>query len=507
MTIEAQAAPTAVAGPSRTTLLIYFSALIAMFMATLDMNIVVTALPTIASDLGNVHLLGWVGATYLLSTAAVAPFYGKLGDMFGRKYIIMIAVVLFLAGSLLCGLAWSMEALIGARILQGLGGGGLMVSAFAIIGELFEPRDRAKYQGYSSAVFTLSSVLGPVGGGYITEAFGWRWVFLVNLPIAIVILAIIAVTMPRKLSERSHKVDYAGGVLLALATIAVVYWSDHVLEPTGPDWTTFALPVVAVALIAAFVTVERRAAEPIIPLRLIANLTISLVTIISVLGGMSTLGLYFYFALYMQTITGLSPGALGLLFVPMSITVAITGILAGRVVAATGRYKWLPVVGSAIGVGLMAFYALADATTPLWVFGLSFVAFGLSMGLTMQTLLVAIQTAAPLQDIGAATGLATQARTVGASLGLALNGAVMVLGLTTATKSLPADVLAVVPAGLSGLAPKVVDALPDATREVVLHAYYVGFAPVYWFAGAVYLLTVVLTLLLPDVTIPKRVSH
>jgi predicted MFS family arabinose efflux permease len=343
-----------------------------------------------------------------------------------------------------------------------------------------------------------------VGGGYITEAFGWRWVFLVNLPIAIVILAIIALTMPRKFSERSHKIDYAGGVLLALATIAVVYWSDHVLEPTGADWMTFALPVVAVALIAAFIMVERRAEEPIIPLRLFANRTISLVTVISVLGGMSTLGLYFYFALYMQTITGLSPGALGLLFVPMSITVAITGILAGRVVAATGRYKWLPVVGSAIGVGLMLFYALADAGTPLWVFGLSFVAFGLSMGLTMQTLLVAIQAAAPLQDIGAATGLATQARTVGASLGLALNGAVMVLGLTTATRALPADVLAAIPAGLSGLAPKVVDALPDATREVVLHAYFAGFSPVYWFAGGVYLLTVVLTMLLPNVTIPKR---
>ena len=507
MTIEAQATGAAAAAPSRKTLVIYFSALIAMFMATLDMNIVVTALPTIAGDLGNVHLLGWVGAAYLLSTAAVAPFYGKLGDMFGRKFIVMIAVVLFLAGSLLCGYAWSMEALIGARILQGLGGGGLMVSAFAIIGELFEPRDRAKYQGYSSAVFTLSSVLGPVGGGYLTDALGWRSVFLVNLPVAIAILAIIAIAMPRKFSERKHHIDYAGGILLALATIAVVYWSDHVLDPAGADWTTFALPVAAIALIAGFILVERRAAEPIIPLRLFANRTISLVTIISVLGGMSTLGLYFYFALYMQTVTGLSPAELGLLFVPMSIMVAVTSILAGRVVAATGRYKWLPVIGSAVGVLLMVFYVLADATTPLWAWGVSFLFFGLSMGLTMQTLIVAIQAAAPLQDIGAATGVITQARTVGASLGLALNGAVMVLGLTNGSKALPVDVAAAVPDGLQGLTPHAVFALPEAIRAVVLHAYYLGFNPVFLFAGAVYVLTVVLTMLLPDVTIPKHATR
>jgi len=507
MTIEAQVPLASAAAPSRTTLIIYFSALLAMFMATLDMNIVVTALPTIAGDLGNVHLLGWVGAAYLLSTAAVAPFYGKLGDMFGRKFIVIVAVLLFLAGSLLCGFAWSMEALIGARILQGFGGGGLMVSAFAIIGELFEPRDRAKYQGYSSAVFTLSSVLGPVGGGWLTDALGWRSIFLVNLPVGLAILIVIVTAMPRKSNERKHQIDYAGGILLALSTIAVVYWSDHVLDPAGADWLTFALPVAAAVLIAGFIMVERRAAEPIIPLRLFANRTISLVTVISVLGGATTLGLYFYFALYMQTVTGLAPAALGLLFVPMSIAVAVTSILAGRLVAATGRYKWLPVAGSAIGVLLMVFYAFADQHTPLWALGLSFLGFGISMGLTMQTLIVAIQAAAPLQDIGAATGLITQARTVGASLGLALNGAIMVLGLTTSSKTLRADVAAFVPGGLSALAPKVVDALPDATRDVVLHAYYLGFTPVYWFAGAVYLLTVLLTLLLPDVTIPKHASR
>ena len=196
MTAEAQAPAADVpAGPDRATLLVYFGALIAMFMATMDMQIMVTALPTIAGELGGVHLFGWVGASYLLSTAAVAPFYGKLGDMYGRKNVVLTAIILFLVGSLVCGMAWSMESLVAARVLQGIGGGGLMVSAFAMIGELFGPRDRAKYQGYSSAVFTLSSVLGPVAGGYITDLFGWRWVFLVNLPIGIVVVALIAFAM------------------------------------------------------------------------------------------------------------------------------------------------------------------------------------------------------------------------------------------------------------------------------------------------------------------------
>ncbi|HVX73975.1 MAG TPA: MDR family MFS transporter [Devosia sp.] len=503
MTVDAQLSR-AVAGPDRTTLIVYLGALTAMFMGVLDMNIVVTALPTIAHDLGNVHLLGWVGAAYLLSTAAASPFYGKLGDMYGRKPVVIFAVGVFLLGSLLCGFAWSMEALIGARVIQGIGGGGLMVSAFAIIGELFEPRERARYQGYSSAVFTLGSVLGPVGGGYLTDLLGWRSIFLVNIPIGVAVLAIVMIGMRRKANTVHHSIDILGGVLLAIATVAIVYWSDHVLEPTGQDVWTYLLPVIGAVAIVAFVLVERRAAEPIIPLRLFANRTITMVTIVSVLGGMSTLGLYFYFALFMQMITGLPPGELGLLFLPMSVTVAVVSITAGRIVASTGRYKWLTVAGMAVGIGLMLFYANMDANTPLWVLCVASMAFGVSMGLTMQTLVVAIQAAAPLQDIGAATGLITQARTIGASLGLALNGAVMVLGLTHATVTLAPEAAAAIPGGLAAITPKSLDGLAGPIRDAVLHAYAGGFAPTYLFVGVLYLIATVLLALLPNAQIPKR---
>jgi len=501
---DAARAADAEAGPSRATLLVYFGALVAMFMATMDMQIVVTALPTIAGELGNLHLFGWVGAAYLLSTAAVAPFYGKLGDMYGRKNVVLVAIVLFLIGSAICGIAWSMESLIAARVLQGIGGGGLMVSAFAMIGELFGPRDRAKYQGYSSAVFALSSILGPVAGGYITDFFGWRWVFLVNLPIGLGVLALIFFVMQSRFTGRQHKVDYLGGLLLAVATTAIVYWGDHVLDPAGPDLWTYVLPVIGIAAGIGFVLVENRAAEPIIPLRLFRNHTISIVTAVSLVAGVVTLGMFFYFALYFQVITGLGPAEVGFLFLPASATSMVVSMLAGRIIARTGRYKWMPVVAFAVGTGLMLAFTLVDSHTSYWVMGAMMAVFGVSMGLQFQVLMVAIQAAAPLADIGAATGLITQARTIGASLGLAINGAVMTWALTEQGSTLPADAAAALPEGLTGLSPHVAAALPEGIRQTVLTHYTAGFNTTFMWVALLYLITTGLTLLLRDIQIPKR---
>lgn len=507
MSVESRPVPAAPLAdaqrPDRATLMVYAAALIAMFMSTLDMQIVVTALPTIAGELGNLHLFGWVGAAYLLSTAAVSPFYGKLGDMYGRKNVVITAIILFLFGSLVCGLAWSMESLIAARVLQGIGGGGLMVSAFAMIGELFGPRDRAKYQGYSSAVFTLAAIFGPVAGGYITEIFGWRWVFLVNLPIGIVVLGILVVAMKSRFTEKKHKVDYLGGLLLAVATTAIVYWADHVLSPDGQDLLTWILPVLGIGACVWFVMVEQRAAEPIIPLRLFANHTISLVSIISVIAGAITLGMFFYFALYLQTLTGLSAAEVGFLFLPFSVVSMIVSVIAGRIIAATGRYKWMPVVSMAMGAALLASFVLVDAHTPIWVIAVVMALMGASMGLQFQVLMVAIQAAAPPQDIGAATGLITQARTIGAAVGLAVNGAVMTFALTLQDKALPAEALAQI-GSLTNLDPAKAAALDAATREIVLAGYANGFHVLFLFIAAIYVLETILALLLKDIEIPKR---
>ncbi|AZO36785.1 MAG: MFS transporter [Mesorhizobium sp.] len=492
------------ARPALTTLIVYCGALVAMFMATIDMQIVVTALPTIAGELGNLHLFGWVGAAYLLSTAAVSPFYGKLGDMYGRKNVVLTAIGLFVLGSLVCGMAWSMESLIAARVLQGIGGGGLMVSAFAMIGELFSPRDRAKYQGYSSAVFALSSVLGPLAGGYITSLFGWRWVFLVNLPIGIIVMAVLAFAMRSRFNEKKHHVDYLGGALLAIGTTAIVYWGYHVLDPSGPDTFTFVLPLLALVAIILFIMVERRGGEPIVPLRLFAISTVSIVSGVSLVAGTVTLGMFFYFALYMQTLTGLSPAEVGFLFLPASLTSMVISIVAGRVIAATGRYKWMPVVAMGMGGLLMIGFVFTGQHTPIWVLAAMMAAFGISMGLQFQVLIVAIQAAAPLQDIGAVTSLITQARTLGASLGLALNGAVMIWALNRQTAQLPADAAALLPQGLNGLTPHIASSLPAAIREVVLDHYSSGFNVMFIWVAALYFVAMGLTLLLENREIPKR---
>jgi EmrB/QacA subfamily drug resistance transporter len=491
-------------GDRRTTMLIYVGALIAMFLASMDMQIVVTALPTISGELGDLHLFGWVGASYLLSTAAVAPFYGKLGDMFGRKRLVITAIVLFLLGSAACGLAWSMPSLIAARVLQGLGGGGLMVSGFAIIGELFAPRERARYQGYSSAIFALSSILGPVAGGTITDLFGWRWIFLVNVPVGLVVLGVIGFAMSRPTRTSPHRVDYVGGILLAIATTAIVFWSEHALDPAGPDLLTWILPPIGVAALAAFIFVEGRAEEPIIPLRLFRNQTTTLVVLISLIAGMATLGMFFYLALYLQTLTGLGPAVVGLLFLPASLTSMVVSILAGRLIAATGRYKWMPVAAMAIGGLLMASFLFIDQQTPVWLLPVFMAVFGISMGLQMQVLMVAIQASAPLADIGAATGLISQARTIGASLGLAVNGAVMTAALTLQASSLAPDVSAQLPEGLAGLSPQAVSALALPVRTEVLSHYTSGVNTMFLFVAGLYGVAFLLTLLLKDVQISKK---
>ena len=504
MSASAEAASPAAERPNAAVLTVYFSVLVAMFLATLDMQIVVTALPTIAGELGNLHLFGWVGAAYMLSTAAVAPIYGKLGDMFGRKMVLIVSISLFLVGSLTCGIAWSMESLIAARVLQGLGGGGLMVTAFAVIGELFEPRLRAKYQGYSSAIFALSSVLGPVAGGTITESLGWRWVFLVNIPIGIAVLVVILTAMKSRPAGARRQIDWLGGVVLAATTTAIVYWCDHVFNPDGADLLTYILPVLGALGIAAFIAIERRAAEPIVPLHLFGNRTINLALVLQIIAGMTTLGMFFYLALYIQTVTGLSPTIVGMLFMPSSIGAMLTSMLAGHLISRTGRYKLLPVAGNALGAVATLTFTMIDASTPLWFTALLMGFFGVSLGLSMQVLLVAVQHAAPRQDIGAATGLMTQSRTIGSSLGLAINGAVVAMALAIQTRQLTPEASAALGDGLSGLSPHGVTELPAGLAADVLVHYSAAFDVMFIFVTIVYVAGAVVALFMPNIVIPKR---
>jgi EmrB/QacA subfamily drug resistance transporter len=490
--------------PSRATLLVYLGAATAMFISVLDMQIVVTALPTIAGEFGDLHLYGWVGSAYLLASASVAPFYGKLGDLFGRRNVLLITVVLFLIGSLACGMAWSMETLIAARVLQGIGGGGLMVSAFAVIGEIFAPRERAKYQGYTSIVFTTASILGPVAGGWLTEIAGWRWVFLVNLPVGILVLTIIAIGMKPRANTARRRVDYLGGLLMAVGTVAIVYWGDYVLEPGGPTLLTFVLPLVGLAAIVSFIAVERRVSEPLVPLHLFRNPTIALFALMVVFIGMATLGQFFYMALFLQTVTGLGPAGVGMLFLPSTLSSTVVSMLVGHRIARTGRYKWYPVLGMVLGGSAMVATTFVTADTPIWALGAMFFTLGFGMGLHSQVVMVAVQAAAPLKDIGAATGLITQGRTIGASLGLAVNGAVLSWSLTAESARMPPALASQVPGGLANLSPAAVAALPEAARAEVLMHYTTGFDALYWWVASLYVVMFVIALMVKDIEIPRR---
>jgi EmrB/QacA subfamily drug resistance transporter len=484
---------------------VVLAAVLGSGMAMLDATVVNVALPALGEDLGaGIDGLAWTLNGYTLTLAAFILLGGSLGDRFGRRRVFVIGTIWFALASLLCGLAPSVELLVAARALQGVGGALLTPGSLAMIAGLFEGEERGRAIGLWSGLSGLASAAGPFVGGWLIDMAGWRWVFLVNLPVGIVVLAMIWFAMKSKFTEKKHKVDYLGGALLAIATTAIVYWGDHVLDPTGPDLLTFALPVVGVAAAIWFVVTERRAEEPIVPLRLFGNHTISIVTIVSLIAGSVTLGMFFYFALYFQTITGLGPAEVGFLFLPASATSMVISMVAGRMIAATGRYKWMPVAAMAVGAALMVGFTFIDAHTPLWILALMMAVFGISMGLQFQVLMVAIQAAAPLSDIGAATGLITQARTIGASIGLAINGAVMTFALTQQNAILPADVATQLPDGLTGLSPHIASGLPEAARDVVLSHYSAGMNAMFLWVAALYVVAMGFTMLLKDVQIPKR---
>ena len=488
----------------RRKMTIYVAVLIGMFMATLDMQIVATALPTIAADLGKLELFGWVGAAYLLATAAVTPFYGKLGDLFGRKRVFMVAIGLFVLGSAACGLAWSMESLIGARVLQGIGGGGLMTSAFGILADLFEPRERAKYQGYSSAVFTLSSLIGPVAGGLISQAFGWEYIFLINLPIGVIVIVVLAFAMPSFATGRQPRIDYPGGLLLAAAVTALVFWAEEALGGGYGGVMVYVLPVVIIVALTAFVMVERRATEPMVPLHLLSNSTITLSLIISVISGVATLGMLNYFALFLQTVTGLSPALAGLLFLPSSVGSLVASIGAGFLVARTGRYKPFPVASMALGIAVMLAFSTVHATTPIWVICVLMFFFSVCIGLQMQTLMVAVQSAAPRKDVGAATGTLTLARMIGASLGLAANGGILTAGLIRGQAGISTETLAVMPGPMTEMTPTAIATLPAAAATEVVDVFAHAFSMVFYSGAGLFTLGLLCALMLKNV---KLESH
>ena len=456
--------------PPREVMIILPGLLLAILLAMLDNLIVSTALPRIVGDLGGVAHLSWVVTAYILASLVVTPFYGKLGDMYGRKKFFVVAIVIFLAGSALSGLSQSMAELIMFRAIQGLGAGGLMVGAMATLGDIVSPRERGKYMSYMMVVMMLATIGGPLLGGFITENFSWRWIFYINLPVGGAALVYIISTLHLPAKRVNHRVDYLGGGLLAVAAISLVLLATW--GGTEYPWASeqiIGLAVLAAAATAAFCVVELRVAEPILPLHVFKNRNFSLTMALTFLTGLAMFGALTFLPLYQQTVQGASPTLSGLMLTPMMLGVTVTSIVAGQVTTRTGRYKVFPILGGAImGVGMYLLTGLDLGTTKL-TSALYYVVLGLGMGFLMQMVSLIAQNSVQQKDMGVASSARMFFQQIGGSLGVAAFGAVFARRLT---ESLAAAAGSGVHISASGgqLDPATVDSLPAAVKHDVFFA-------------------------------------
>ena len=407
-----------------------------MFLAALDQTIVATAIRTIADDLSGLSLQAWATTAYLITSTIATPLYGKLSDLYGRRPFFLGAITVFVIGSALCGLSTSMYQLAGFRALQGIGAGGLLSLALAIIGDIVPPRERAKYQGYFLAVFGTSSVLGPVIGGFfagqdsLLGMSGWRWVFLVNIPIGIVSLSLVIRTLHLPHHRRDHRIDYPGAVALVVGLVPLLIVAEQ-----GRDWgwtsgRALASYAVGIVGIIAFILAEKAYGdEALLPLRLFRGKTFAIGSLLNFIVGMGMFGGLAALPLYMQIVKGKTPTMAGLLLLPLMLGIMTGSVVSGQAISRTGRYKIFPIMGLTllvIGLGLMTTITVDTSMAVIDVYG---AIFGLGLGFNMQTLVLAIQNAVPPQDMGVATASATFFRQMGGTLGTAVFLSVLFNGL------------------------------------------------------------------------------
>ncbi|MEV1001776.1 MFS transporter [Nonomuraea sp. NPDC050202] len=468
--------------------LIILALMLGMLLAALDQTIVSTALPTIVSDLGGLERLSWVVTGYLLASTVSTPLWGKLGDQYGRKRLFIGAICIFLAGSALCGLSRNMGELIAFRAVQGLGGGGLMVLAQAIVGDVVSARERGRYQGFFGAVFAVSSIVGPLLGGVFVDHLSWHWVFYVNLPLGAVALCVIVAVLPGDDTRTKHTIDYAGVVLLGAATSCLVLmttWGGTTYAWSDP--LILGLAGAAVALLAGWVLVERRVAEPVLPLGLFRVRAFAMSSVVGFVVGFGMFGALTYLPLFLQVVHGVSPTLSGVYLLPMMAGMLTMSIVSGQIISKTGKYRFLPITGTAVAtVGMFLLATLTEGSS-LLAMGVYLLVLGVGLGMTMQVLVIVVQNAVDFKDLGVATSGATFFRSIGGSFGVATLGSVFSATLNDDLREVLRGVR--LPPGFDPGRiqedPTVIQRLPRGLAQGFLHVYADAIAAVFRVAAPV----------------------
>lgn len=488
----------------KTVWLIFGALMAGMFMSSLDQSIVGTAMPTIVGELNGVEHQGWVVTAYILAIAIVMPLYGKFGDLWGRRWPFLIAIGLFTIASAGAGFAQSFGELVFWRGVQGLGGGGLMILSQAIIADIVPAKDRGKYMGPMGALFGISAVIGPLLGGLFTQHADWRWCFWINIPIGLAAFAVAWFTLKLPTHRSGKKIDVAGIFFMVIATSGLVLatsW-DSWTGNRGYDWSDpglLALVIGTLVSIAAFIMVELRAEEPLLPLRLFKNPTFTIATAIGLILGMGMFAALAFLPTFLQMSTGAGVTESGFLLLPMMVGVMLTAIGSGLAITKTGRYKIYPVVGLAITTGGVAWLTQITGDMSMWLFGAMIFVLGAGMGLVMQTIVLAVQNSVDPHEIGTATSTNNFFREIGAAVGTALFSTMF----TTKLADNLAEVFAGAPAGSGGeassLTPAAVQALPEPLKTGVIDAFTTALAPSFWYLVPVIAIGFVLALFLREV--------